>query len=119
VRRVDAKGIITTIAGTGAKGYGGDGGDTRKATFNGPKGIRCDRQGNLYVVDTENHAVRRIDAQTNVVTTVAGGHKGSDGDGGDAPKAGLDRPHGCVLDAVGNLYIADSNNHRIRKVSAP
>jgi hypothetical protein len=68
-------------------------------------------------VDTENHAIRKIDARTNVVTTVAGGRKGGEGDGGDATKAGLDRPHGCIIDADGNIYIADSNNHRVRKVS--
>jgi DNA-binding beta-propeller fold protein YncE len=116
VRKVDAHGVITTIAGTGEKGYSGDGGDARHATFNGPKGIRCDKDGNVYVVDTENHAIRRIDAKTNVVTTVVGGHKGAEGDGGDATKAGLDRPHGCIVDGQGNIYIADSNNHRVRKV---
>ena len=116
VRRVDASGTITTFAGTGAKGYAGDGGDAAKATFNGPKGVRCDRDGNLFVVDTENHAIRRIDARTKVVTTVAGGRKGDGGDGGPAEKAGLDRPHGCVVDAEGVLYIADSNNHRVRRV---
>ena len=119
IRKIDGKGIISTIGGTGAKGYAGDGGDARKATFNGPKGIRCDRQGNIYLVDTENHAIRRIDAATSIVTTVAGGRKGGDGDGDDAVKAGLDRPHGCAIDAQGNLYIADSNNHRVRKVTAP
>lgn len=119
IRKVDAKGIITTIAGTGAKGYTGDGGDARQATMNGPKGIRCDGQGNIFVVDTENHAIRRIDAKSNVITTVAGGRKGGDGDGGAATKAGLDRPHGCILDAQGNLYIADTNNHRVRKVTPP
>ncbi|MCI0463513.1 MAG: hypothetical protein L0Z62_41785 [Gemmataceae bacterium] len=119
IRRVDAQGSITTIAGTGARGYAGDGGPARQATFNGPKGIRCDRRGNIYVVDTENHAIRRIDAQTQRVTTVAGGQRGGAGDGGPALRAGLDRPHGCIVDAAGNLYIADSNNHRVRKVMAP
>jgi hypothetical protein len=119
IRKVDEKGTITTIAGTGAKGYDGDGGDARKATFNGPKAVRCDRDGNIFVVDTENHAIRRIDAKTNVVTTVAGGRKGSEGDGGDATKAGLDRPHGCIIDAKGTIYIADSNNHRVRRVTRP
>jgi streptogramin lyase len=116
IRKVDDKGVITTIAGTGEKGYSGDGGDAAKATFNGPKGVRCDRHGNIFVVDTENHAIRRIDAKTNVVTTVAGGRKSGEGDGGDATKAGLDRPHGCIIDADGVVYIADSNNHRVRKV---
>src|SRR5262249_10473218 len=68
VRWVTAQGSITTIGGTGAKGYTGDGGLATLATFNGPKGIRCDRQGNVYVVDTENHAIRRIAAQTGVIT---------------------------------------------------
>jgi streptogramin lyase len=116
IGKVDSKGIITTIAGTGVAGYDGDGGPALKATFRGPKGIRCDRQGNIYVVDTENHAIRKIDVKTGTVTTVAGGRKGAEGDGGDATKAGLDRPHGCVVDAKGNVYIADSNNHRVRVV---
>jgi hypothetical protein len=113
IRKVDAKGVITTLAGTGVKGYAGDGGDARKATFNGPKAIRWHVSG-LYVCDTENHAVRRIDLRTNVISTVAGGRLGSGGDGGDPTQAGLNRPHGCILDAGGNFYIADSGNHRIR-----
>jgi hypothetical protein len=117
VRKVDAKGVITTVAGTGEKGYGGDDGPAAKATFNGPKAIRCDKAGNVFVVDTENHAVRRIDVKAGTVTTVAGGRKGGEGDGGDAVKAGLDRPHGCVIDSEGVLYIADSNNHRVRRVA--
>jgi len=116
IRKVDAKGVITTFAGTGVAGYDGDGGPALKATFRGPKAIRCDRHGNLFVVDTENHAIRRIDAKTGIISTVAGGRKGAQGDGSDAIKAGLDRPHGCVIDDQGNLYIADSNNHRVRKV---
>jgi streptogramin lyase len=108
IRKVDRDGIIATIAGTGKWGYSGDGGPARKAVFKGPKAIRPDPAGSLYVVDTENHAVRKIDGKTGIVTTIAGGQKGPDG---------LDRPHGCVVDAQGNLYIADSENHRVRKVS--
>ena len=119
VRKVDAHGTITTVSGTGEKGYSGDGGPAIEATFNGPKAIRCDSAGNIYVVDTENHAVRRIDSASAVITTVAGGHRGDDGDGGQAPKAGLDRPHGCVIDPRGNIYVADTNNHRVRVVRAP
>lgn len=118
LRKVDDKGIITTIAGIGAAGYAGDGADARKATFNGPKAIRCDKHGHIFVVDTENHAIRRVDAQSNVVTTVAGGRKGPGGDGGPPEKAGLDRPHGCVVDDKGVIYIADSNNERVRRVFA-
>ena len=116
IRKIDSAGVITTIAGTGKSGDTGDGGDAKMATFKGPKGIRADAAGNLYVVDTENHAIRRIDAKTNVITTVAGGRKGTGGDGGPATGAGLDRPHGCVVDSAGTLYIADSNNHRVRVV---
>ncbi|MBB6053651.1 hypothetical protein [Armatimonas rosea] len=117
VRRVDAQGIITTIAGTGKKGYTGDGGPATEATFNGPKGAACDKAGNLFIVDTENHAIRRIDAKTGVITTVTGGRKGAGGDGGPATEAGLDRPHGVTVGPDGALYIGDTLNHRIRRVA--
>jgi sugar lactone lactonase YvrE len=117
VRRVDGKtGIITTVAGTGAKGYTGDGGPALQATFNGPKWIHVGADGNVYVVDTENQCVRQIDLRTGMIATVAGGHAGPDGDGGPATKAGLGRPHGCWLDARGDLFIGDTNNHRVRVV---
>jgi streptogramin lyase len=118
VRKVDAHGIMSTFAGTGERGYSGDGGPALLATWGAPKALRCDQQGNLLVVDTENHAIRRIDAITGTVTTIAGGHRGGTGDGGPATAAGLDRPHGCDVDTAGNLYIADSNNHRVRVVGA-
>jgi streptogramin lyase len=116
IRKVDSEGVITTVAGTGASGYGGDGGPAARATFKGPKGVRCDREGNVYVVDTENHAIRKIDVKAGTVRTVAGGRQGAGGDGADATEAGLDRPHGCVLAEDGTLFIADSNNHRVRVV---
>ncbi len=116
VRKVDANGIMSTLAGTGEGGYSGDGGPALAATWGAPKAIRCDHQGNLLVVDTENHAIRRIDAASGIVTTVAGGHKGGEGDGVSATQAGLDRPHGCDVDQAGNIYIADSNTHRVRVV---
>lgn len=103
---------IRTVAGTGERGA--DGGPAIQSVFDRPKGVRCDRQGNLFVVDTEDHAIRRIDAATGVLTTVAGGHRGPEGDGGEATSAGLARPHGVELDSPGNLYIADSENHRVR-----
>ncbi len=118
IRMVNPQGIITTIAGTGEQGYTGDGGPAVWATTNGPKAIRCDGGGNIYVVDTENHAIRRIDREGGNIVTVAGGRKGGEGDGGDATEAGLDRPHGCLVDSRGDLYIADSNNHRVRVVRA-
>lgn len=116
IRRIDAAGVITTVAGTGAKGYSGDGGPATECEFNGPKAIRCDGAGNVLIVDTENHAIRKLDAASGVISTVAGGREGPGGDGGPATKAGLARPHGVVADGAGALYIADSENHRIRVV---
>jgi sugar lactone lactonase YvrE len=118
IRRVDSRGVMHTLAGTGEFGYTGDGGPALEATWGGPKAIRCDHAGNLLVVDTENHAIRRVDAATGVVTTIAGGRLGGEGDGGPAGEAAMDRPHGADVDADGNIYIADSNNHRVRVVGA-
>ena len=118
IRMVDAGGVMSTLAGTGEFGYGGDGGPAFIATWGGPKAIRCDHAGNVLVVDTENHAIRRIDAATGYVATIAGGRFGGEGDGGPAAEAAMDRPHGADVDADGNIYIADSNNHRVRVVGA-
>ena len=118
IRIVDTNGIMHTYAGTGERGYEGDGGPALQATWGAPKAIRCDSKDNLVVVDTENHAIRIIDKDSKQVTTVAGGKLGGDGDGDSAILAGLDRPHGCDIDCYGNIFIADSNNHRIRVVGA-
>jgi hypothetical protein len=118
IRKVDAHGIMSTYAGTGERGYSGDRSPALTATCGAPKAIRCDYHGNLLVVDTENHAIRLIEAVTGVVTTIAGGRRSSAGDDGPAIAAGLDRPHGCDVDTQGNIYIADSNNHRVRVVGA-
>jgi hypothetical protein len=117
IRKVDTSGVITTLAGTGATGYDGDGGDAHQATFRGPRGVRCDRQGNLIIVDGDNHAIRKLDVKTNLITTICGGRRGPQGDGGDATQAGLGQPHGTVFDTQGNLYVADTLNHRVRKLS--
>jgi streptogramin lyase len=117
IRRVDGRTkTVTHFAGTGKKGYEGDGSPATEATFNGPKGLYCDREGNLFVVDTENHAIRRIDGNSGIVTTVAGGRRGPEGDAKPAIEAGLNRPHGVAIGPDNALYIADSENHRIRKV---
>jgi DNA-binding beta-propeller fold protein YncE len=117
LRAVDPKtGIITTLAGTTARGYSGDGGPALAAVFDAPKEMAIDRDGSLLIVDTENHAIRRIDRLTGIVTNIAGGRQGSGGDGGPATAAGLDRPHGCVVGADCAIYIGDTNNHRVRKV---
>ena len=117
IRKVNTEGIITKIAGTGEKGYTGDGGPALKATFNGPKAIRCTKDGNLLVVDTENHAIRIIDMTSLHIYTIAGGTIGPHGDSKKATEAGLSRPHGVVTSSTGMMYIADSENHRIRVVN--
>ncbi len=118
VRIVTAGGIMGTVAGTDAeRGYSGDGGSALAAAWGAPKALRCDANDNIIVVDTENHAIRRIDANTGIVTTIAGGELGGHGDGGAATDAGMDRPHGCGIAANGDIYVADSNNHRVRVVS--
>ena len=110
-------GDLRVIAGTGRKGYSGDGGPATEADLNEPYEIRFDALGNLFVVEMRNHIVRRIDAQTGRITTVAGtGKEGFAGDGGPATQAQLKVPHGIVLDGRGGLFIADIGNNRIRRV---
>ncbi len=119
IRAIDPRTrIIRTIGGTGAKGYTGDGGPALSATFNGPKELAVDAAGNLFVVDTENHAIRRIDARTHLITTVAGnGVRGGRGDGGPAASGQFARPHGVAVRDDGAVFIGDTENHRIRFVS--
>ncbi len=84
--------------------------------FDAPKEMALEGDGSLLIVDTENHAIRRIDRTTGILSHLAGGRKGSGGDGGPATAAGLDRPHGAVVGPDGAIYIGDTNNHRIRKL---
>lgn len=117
--RVDLKKeSVSTIAGSGKLGYDGDGGPATKAALNDPHEVQIDRAGNLYFTDMKNHAVRRVDAKTGVITTVAGtGKAGFSGDGGPADNAALNQPHSVALDSANSLlYIADLRNHRIRAV---
>jgi DNA-binding beta-propeller fold protein YncE len=116
VRKIDSNGIMSTVAGNGERGYEGDGGPALTATWGSPKALRCDARDNVVVVDTENHAIRLIHADTGIVTTIAGGRLGGEGDGGPATEAAMDRPHGCGIDKDGNIFVADSNNHRVRVV---
>ncbi|MFZ9345377.1 MAG: SMP-30/gluconolactonase/LRE family protein [Opitutales bacterium] len=119
IRRVDQDGKITLIAGNGQKGYSGDGGPATAATFNLPHELRFGpKRGNLFVVDMQNHAVRKIDVKTGVITTVAGtGQPGYSGDGGPADKAQLKQPHSIQFSPDGkHLYICDIGNHVIRRV---
>lgn len=117
IRRITPDGKLETVAGTGEKGYSGDGGPPLMATFNQPHEIRFDRHGNLFVVDMSNHVVRMIDFRNQKVSTVAGtGKPGYSGDGGKADHAQLKNPHSIQLGPDGNLYICDIGNHVIRRV---
>ena len=119
IRHIDAKGIITTVAGTGAAGYALDGWPARSAKLNGPGGIFLTRSGELYIADTGNHRVRRVDLNTTIITAVAGnGEEGFAGDGGPATEASFSQPWDVSLDSAGNVYIADTQNNRIRRVDA-
>lgn len=119
VRRIDRQGVITTIGGTGVAGYSGDGGPAIEARFDTPHGIAADPAGNVYVADPPNQRIRRIDAATGIVTTVAGnGTSGFSGDGGPATAAQLRYPKGVEVSPDGSLYIADNNNHRVRRVDS-
>lgn len=110
------QGTIRRFAGTGKQGYSGDGGPALSATFNAPHEIRADQLGHLFVADTRNHCIRRIDAKTGVVTTLAG--NGKPGYGGDnivANQARFNQPHSLVLDPTGCI-VADTLNHRVRRI---
>ena len=110
--------VISTVAGSGAQGFGGDGDAATSAALNTPYDVAVDTSGNLFIADISNHRVRRVAAGTGVITTVAGnGVAGSSGDGGAATSASLNNPHGVCFDLDGNLLIAESGGHRVRKVA--
>jgi sugar lactone lactonase YvrE len=120
IRRIDATtGVITTIAGNGTQGFSGDNGPATAASIDSPTGLALDASNNLYLADTHNHRIRRIDATTGVITTVAGtGSLGYSGDTASAATATLALPHGLTIDTAGNVYFADTENHRIRRIDA-
>jgi streptogramin lyase len=117
IRKVTRDGNITTVAGTGEAGWSGDGGPAIAAKLNEPYEVRLDKGGNIFWVERLSHTVRKCDAKTGLISTVAGnGTAGFSGDDGPATKAQLSEPHSIGFDKTGNLYIADVRNHRIRKV---
>ncbi len=120
IRKVDPDGIITTVAGNSPPvsfgGFSGDGGPAISATLSFPRGVAVDGQGNLFIADTNNHRIRKV-GPDGIITTVAGnGGTGFSGDGGPATSSQISRPEEVAVDGQGNLFIADANNGRIRKV---
>ncbi len=118
IRKVGAGGTITTVAGTGTDGFGGDSGPASAAQLNRPAGVAVDGSGNLFIADTNNHRIRKVDAEGTITTVAGTSGQGFSGDSGPATAAQLNGPNGVAVDGFGNLYIADTNNHRIRKVGA-
>lgn len=118
VRKVDVNGIITTYAGTGSAGFSADGVLANTSKLNSPWGLVLDKFDNLFIADRANNRVRKVDALSNIITTVAGtGTAGYSGNNGQATTANFDKPIAVAIDTSLNLYIADEDNHRVRKVN--
>ena len=116
VRKVQPGGNLFTIAGNGNASYFGDGGPGTKASVNQPEGVAVDAQGNVYIADTLDHAIRKV-SPAGTITTLAGtGNAGYSGDGGPATGARLNRPRGLAVDGSGNVYVADSGNNQVRRI---
>ena len=118
VRKITPSGIITTVAGHGVSGFSGDGGQATAATFSA-YGLSCDLAGNLYFGDWSNNRVRKVNASTGIITTIAGnGSSITSGDGGNATAAGVTRPIGAAVDLNGNVFISEYGSNKIRRVDA-
>ena len=116
IRKVALNGTITTLAGTGEAGYSGDGGPAASAKLSSPGGVAIDRQGNLYIADTGNHVIRRVTPEGSIATLAGTGAAGYGGDNVLASRSAFSSPGGVTVDSNGNLYIADTANHRVRKM---
>jgi hypothetical protein len=118
IRKVTPAGIVTTVAGDGEQGYAGDGGLATAAILDSPTGVALDSNGNIYIADTHNNAIREVVASTGNIQTIAGtGVAGYSGDNSTATSATLNSPTAVAVDSNGNVYIADTNNHRIREIT--
>ncbi|MDQ1500880.1 MAG: hypothetical protein QOI86_4220, partial [Actinomycetota bacterium] len=117
IRRLDRRGVVTTIAGTGTAGGSGDGGPATAATLDTPHGVAVDNHGHVYVADSPNHRIRMVDLSTGTIRTVAGTGTGEyGGDGGPATAARLNRPRFLVVAPDGSLVVADTGNYRVRRI---
>ena len=118
VYRIDLKTkTLHHLAGTGQKGYTGHGGPATKATLSGPKGIAIGPNGDVYLADTESHTIRVIRAKSGIIETVAGDGEKGDGPDGSPEKCRMARPHGVFVDSDSNVYVGDSENYRVRKLT--
>ena len=119
VRKVTSADILTTVAGNGVQGFAGDGGAATAAELDSPAGLALDSAGDLFIADSHNQRIREVVASTGVIRTIAGsGAAGFSGDGGAAILAQLDLPTALALDSAGNLFVADTRNHRVRRIAA-
>ena len=116
VWKINSCGLIAPLAGTGDRGFGGDGGPADKALLASPHGLATDRQGNVYIADSFNHRIRKVDTSSRIETVAGTGEPGYDGDGGPAVSATLRRPSGIALSAGGEMLVADTGNNRIRRI---
>lgn len=120
VIRLDPEsGKLTSVAGCGKKGYAGDGGPAKESLLNEPYEVRFDSNGNMLILDMRNHVLRRVDAKSGNISTIAGdGTAGDRGDGGSAADARLNYPHSMALDSEDNIFVGDILNHRVRRIDA-
>ena len=117
IRRLDRNGVVTNVAGNGYAGSGGDGGPATEASLDTPHGVAVDNRGNVFIADSPNHRIRKVDLATGTITTVAGtGHEAFGGDGGPATAAKLNRPRFLIVAPDGSLIVADTANYRVRRI---
>jgi uncharacterized protein (TIGR03437 family) len=117
IRKIDTKGIITTVAGNGQPGFGGDGGPATQAMLDLPSAVWVDSANNLYIADDYNQRIRRVSSSGIIVTVAGSGQIGFAGDGGNALRANFAHPYGLAVDSSGTVYVSDRDNHRIRAIS--
>ena len=118
VKRIGTDGSVVTVAGNGSAGFAGDGGPAASAQLNSPAGLAVDRAGNLYIADFANNRIRKVTIDGNIATIADNGTQTYSGDNAAATLAGLNGPLGVAVDAAGNVYIADTNNHVIREITS-